>query len=152
MTRGSLMLPSPNGQALCPAWRFTRRQYQMCRLYRPGLWVLAIATLSLRLAGWAAALCWATQGSVLPVAILVALGLIKQLATGQAAKCLNLPDPPAVHAAQLVLGLCQPLVDLFHLSAVLAAARTRTVRWGHVDYEVRQPHDIRIITRRPFAS
>ena len=153
MTRGSLMLPSPNGQALAPAWRFARRQYQMCRLYRPWLWALALATPGLRLAGWAAALWLAFLGAgLVPIAALAALGLIKQFVVGKAARRLNLPDPPAVRAAQLALGLCQPVADLFHASAVLAAARTRTVRWGHVDYEVRRTDDIRILKRRPFSS
>lgn len=153
MTRGSLMLPSLNRQSLIPAWRFARRQYQMCRLYRPWLWLLALATPGLRLAGWAAAFGWACQGAgLLPVAALAALGLIKQFVVGEAARRLNLPDQPAVRAAQLALGLCQPLVDLFHVSAVLGAARTRTVRWGHVDYDVRRPDDIRIAARRPFSS
>lgn len=153
MTRGSLMLPTPNRQTLCPAWCFVRRQYQMCRLYRPWLWTLALATPSLRLVGWAAALWLAlVGGGPIPLATLAGLGLIKQAAVGEAGRRLSLPDRPAVCAAQLVLGLCQPVVDLFHASAVLAAARTRIVSWNHVDYDVRQPDNIRVMKRRPIST
>jgi len=34
-------VPTPLGGSLLSLWRFARRQYQLVRLYRPGVWLLA---------------------------------------------------------------------------------------------------------------
>lgn len=151
LTRGALLVPSPNAAGLVPAWRFGRRQYQICRIYRPGLWLLAAASIGLRLLAWIAAVLATLAGLGFGWAILVlaGLGVVKQALVGEVARRVGLPDPPGVRWAQLALGLLQPFVDLFHLSMVLSAAWTRRVVWGHVAYEVAGPDAIRVKERRP---
>jgi hypothetical protein len=147
-------VPSPGDAKLVAAWRFARRQYQICRIYRPRLWLLAAAAISLRLVAWIAALSLLGQGELYAWAILAlaGLGLLKQALVGEIARRVGLPDPVGVRAAQLALGLLQPLVDLFHISVVLAAAWTRRVDWGHVTYEVAGPDAIRVKERRPLNA
>lgn len=157
VTRGMLFVASPTGQSCAPAWRFARRQYQICHIYRPWLWRLALFTIGLRLTAWAAAVTllltrpdaegWALAALVL----LSGLGLAKQFAVGRVARRVGLPDPASVRLGQLALGIAQPLVDLFHFSVILAAGWTRTVRWGHVTYEIKGPNRIRVTRREPFS-
>lgn len=154
LTRGALLVPSPGDAGLAAAWRFARRQYQICRIYRPGLWLLAAVSIGLRLLAWIVALCMllAGQGFAWAILVLAGLGVLKQALIGAVAHRVGLPDPPGVRMMQLLLGLLQPLVDLFHLSVVLSAAWTSRVDWGHVTYDVEGPDAIRIRKRRPFTA
>jgi len=150
-TRGSLMVPSPNGQALGAAWHFARRQYQMCWIYRPVLWAIGLVSVGFRLAGWGAALWMELQTAEdLALPVLMLLGGLKPYLIGELARRLGLPDPWRVRVAQVALGLLQPLADLFHLSIIVAACPARRVRWGHVTYRVRGPDDILVGAREPF--
>ncbi len=154
LTRGALLVPSPGDAGLVSAWRFARRQYQIGRIYRPGLWLLALVSIALRLLAWGAAL-WMLLGEpsfALPVLLLAGLGVLKQALIGEVGRRVGLPDPAGVRAVQLLLGLLQPAVDLFHISVVLSAAWTSRVDWGHVNYDVEGPDAIRIRKRRPFTA
>jgi cellulose synthase/poly-beta-1,6-N-acetylglucosamine synthase-like glycosyltransferase len=153
LTRGALLVPSPNGQRLGAAWRFGRRQYQIGHLYRPWLWRLAVVAVNLRLLAWVAIIHQAMtgQGMLWAAAALCGLGVLKQALVGEVARRLDMADPPATRLVQLALGLAQPLVDLFHSSVVLAAATTRRIVWGHVVYDVSGPYEIKIKERRPFS-
>ncbi|WP_454917642.1 glycosyltransferase [Xanthobacter sediminis] len=162
VTRGALYIASPSDLGLIPAWRFARRQYQICHIYRPWLWRLALAIIGLRLAAWAAAgtaLATGTPATGSPLAGWAAgalaglslLGLLKQYLVGVIAARVGLPDPASVRLGQLLLGIVQPVADAFHFSVILAAAWTGTVRWGHVTYDVRGPDRIRVKRRRPFT-
>jgi len=153
-TRASLLVPSPNEQRLGPAWSFVRRQYQMCRIYRPALWGLAFGIVSLRMAGWGAAvlLALADGMAVLAVCLLAGLGGLKQYWTGELARRLGLADPWSVRLVQMALGVCQPVPDLFHLSAIAAAGWARVVRWGHITYRVAGPARIQVHARRSYSD
>ncbi len=154
LTRGALLVPSPGDAKLVPAWRFARRQYQICKIYRPRLWLLAAFSIGLRLAAWIAALSMLGQGPLFAWAILAlaGLGILKQALVGEIARRVGLPDPFGVRVVQLMLGLLQPLVDLFHLAVVLPAAWTRRVDWSHVTYDVAGPDAIRVKERRPLNA
>jgi len=154
LTRGSLLVPSPTALDLPSAWRFGVRQYRIGHIYRPWLWRLAVVAVNLRLAGWVAAI-WqvaATGEYIWMLAGLVGLAVLKQYLVGEIGRRLDMPDPTEVRAGQLLLGLVQPLVDLFHSSIVFAAARTHRVRWGHVLYEVAGPNAITVKERLPFPA
>lgn len=153
VTRASLLIASPTRLSLAAAWRFARRQYQICRIYRPYLWWLAALTINMRLAAWIFALLLFNDDGRFGWALLALAGLsmAKQFLVGDIGRRLGLPDPASVRAVQLALGLLQPIPDLFHSTVILAAARTRFVRWGHVTYEVKGPYDIRVRERRAFT-
>lgn len=157
VTRGALLVASPCDLSLGPAWRFARRQYQMIHIYRPWLWRFALLVIGVRLGAWAAAgTALATAGPLAGCAVpalagLSLLGLLKQYLVGLMAARAGLPDPASVRLGQLLLGIVQPAADAFHFSAILGAAWTGTVRWGHVTYDVRGPDRIRVKRRRPFS-
>ena len=152
-THVSLLVPSPNAQSLVSAWRFARRQYQMCRIYRPALWRFGLCVVGLRLAGWSAAL-WFTvtqqAAGVWVLALLTVLGMLKQWGVGAVARRADMPDRWSVRVVQILLGGLQPVVDAFHLSVIVGAAWMRRVRWGHVTYRVRGPENIEIQSRQTF--
>src|SRR5437868_6270189 len=66
LTRRAIRPPTPLGGNFRDVWRFARRQYQLIRLYRPGLWCFAAFVVTTDLAariallsnafGWSAAL------------------------------------------------------------------------------------------------
>ncbi|MGR7996288.1 MULTISPECIES: glycosyltransferase [unclassified Xanthobacter] len=153
VTRGALFIASPSDARLGPAWRFARRQYQICHIYRPWLWRLALTLIGTRLLAWIAATALLGMGHPFGVAIvlLCGLGLAKQYLVARVADRVGIADPAAVRLGQLALGVIQPVTDVFHASVILAAVWTRHVRWGHVLYEVQAPDRIRVKERRPFT-
>lgn len=153
LVRGALLVPSPTTPRLVDGWRFGRRQYQICHLYRPWLWRIAALLIHLRLLGVAAALAGGLGTfDLAALAAFATLGLVKQLLVAETARRVGLDDPAGVRLAQAALGVVQPVVDLFHASLILGAAVTRVVSWGHVTYAVDGPHAIRVVRRAPFAA
>lgn len=154
LTRGALLLPTPNSHGLASGWRFGRRQYQMIRLYRPGLWWLASGFITLRLGAWAAVPILAGLNSALAaqgLAGLLLLALAKLWVVDAVGARLGFREATGKRVPLYALGgPLQAGVDAFHLSMILAAARPREIVWGHVRYEAITPHQIRISARRPW--
>jgi hypothetical protein len=153
LTRGALLVDSPTSLDLPGAWRFAVRQYRIGHIYRPGLWLLAAVAVNVRLAAWLAAIWAAISGGPFAwgLAVLAALAVVKQYLVSEVGRRLDMPDPLSIKAVQLLLGLLQPLVDAFHSCALLAAGSTRRLKWGHVTYEIRGPHDVKVRERQPFS-
>lgn len=154
LTRGALLIASPGALNVSEAWRFSVRQYRIGHIYRPWLWRLALFTVNVRLAAWIVVLFHlVTVGTFAwAAAALAALAVLKQHLVGEIARRLGMPDPPGVRIVQLLLGLLQPLVDLFHAGVIIAAAWTRRVTWGHVVYEISGPYSIVVKERLPFPA
>ncbi|GLK75466.1 hypothetical protein GCM10008171_07200 [Methylopila jiangsuensis] len=153
LTRGSLLAPTPASHDVLEAWSFGRRQHQICHIYRPKLWWLALLTIASRLGAFAvgAVVVPGAEGAA-AVTVICALSALRQALVGDVGRKLGMPDSVSVRAVQIALGAAQPLVDLFHISVILGAAWTRRVSWGHVDYAVRGRRDIRVAARRSFES
>ena len=153
LTRGALLVPSPNDQTLAQAWRFGRRQYFIGRVYRPALWRLALVIIAARLLAWVVAL-WNLPALFGQIALVALLGLAaaKLLVVDRIAARLDLGEPLAARVRQFLIGLAQPAVDVFHLSMIFGAALTRRVRWGHVDYDVDGPDEVRVAERRHWPA
>ena len=97
LTRRALLVPTPQGGDVGSVWRFGRRQYQIIHTYRPILWWLAFATLTLRLGTWG--LLLAHSGSApsrVGLAAMIGLSLGGFLVQLQVARRLGFPDPPGV--------------------------------------------------------
>ncbi len=155
LTRGALLVPSPAALGLAAAWRFGVRQYRIGHIYRPWLWRLALLAVNLRLAAWVVVLFLAATGDTFAIMAAFALAgfaVLKQYLVGEVARRLDMPDPAPVRRVQLLLGLAQVLVDLFHASVVIAAASTRRITWGHVVYEISGPYSIAVKERLPFPA
>jgi hypothetical protein len=149
LTRRALLVPTPSKYSLAAAWRFGRRQYQIIRVYRPQLWWLAFLTLSARLSAWVALLInmekwWAP----LAIGVLMGFALVAVVIQALVGQRLGMTDPLGVSLRQAALGVCKPLIELFHWSLVLAAGDTRTIRWGHLTYRVFGPEQIAVMRRK----
>ncbi len=153
LTRGGLLVDSPTALDLAGAWRFTVRQYRIGHIYRPWLWLMGVLAVNLRLVAWIVAISLFLTGSGLgwAVASLAGLAVAKQYLVAEMARRLDMPDPPSVRAVQLALGLLQPLVDMFHAGALIAAISTRYVKWGHLTYEIEGPYAVKVRERQPFS-
>jgi len=151
LTRRALLVPTPAADGVAALWRFGRRQYQIIRVYRPGLWWLALLAVSARLAAWGVLVMhledrWAR----LAIGALLGAALLAAALQALAGRRLGFPEPPAVRLAQLALCAGKPLVDLFHWTLVLAASDARSIRWGHLTYRVSGPARIAVSRRRPW--
>jgi hypothetical protein len=149
--RRVLRVPSPLSYGVSGAWHFGHRQYQLVRIYRPQLWLLAFATVTLQLVCWGA-IAWSLGQPLAGVAVLMLLGLalVKPMILDLIGQRLGHRDQAATLPLQLLLCIAKPFVDVFHWSMIIAAARVRSVSWGHVTYRVRGPTDIAVVSRRPW--
>lgn len=154
VTRRELLVPTPATHDLAGAWSFACRQYRIVHIYRPWLWRLAAATIAVRLAAWAIILAGMVDGGMMAWAALAmaTLAVAKPFAASLIGRRLGLPDRPTSVALQMVLGLVQPLVDLFHASIIAGAAVTGRIVWGHVAYRIAGPYAIAVEGRTPIAG
>jgi hypothetical protein len=146
-TERRLLVPTPLATSLAQTWAFGRRQYQVIRICRPALYLLALGCMLTRVAAWGV-LAAGMAGSGFAAAMIV-LGLATYAGQQLSASRLGLADGGATMAGQLALSLALPLVDLMHASMILGALQ-RHVRWGHVTYKAAGADDITVIERRPW--
>jgi cellulose synthase/poly-beta-1,6-N-acetylglucosamine synthase-like glycosyltransferase len=152
LTPRALLVKTPVSFDLIQAWRFGRRQYQIMHLHRPVLWAIALLILTTRLVAWGVVIAYLGTSLVAQVGAVLLIGLAASKLTvrRRIGARLGLYDPVDVRAAQLALAVFEPVVDLFHWSIVLAAARTRRICWGHLTYEARGPYDVTVVKRTPW--
>jgi len=151
LTRRALLVPTPMNGGLVSVWNFARRQYQICRIYVPSLWWLALGTLSTRLVAWGLLLAYIDRVEArLAIGALTAMSVTGCIVQARVALRLGIPDAPAAHFVQCLLAVFKPVVDLFHWTAVVAAFASGIVRWSHVTYRVRGPIDVIVRTRDPW--
>jgi hypothetical protein len=154
LTRRAIRPPTPLAGNLCDVWRFARRQYQLIRLYRPGLWCFAafvvttdltarIALLS-NVLGWAAAL-----PAILALVCLGSIAAEIRLAIGRK---LGVPDGIGFRLAQHLLVWTILPAPMFHASVIWGGAITSPVVWRHVRYDVDKTGQVIDIARRPYSE
>jgi len=149
LMRRALLLPTHLRSDCAGAWQFGRRQAQIVRIYRPGLWWLTLGSISARPAAWILIVSELPK-SDLPLAVAAALlilslaGALVQQAISRQISCV---DSPFTIIGQMFLAVLRPVVDLFFLSMILAAWRTDSVSWRHVTYTVEGPLAVRVACR-----
>lgn len=151
LTRRALLVPTPTDGGLVSVWKFARRQYQICRIYVPSLWWLALGTLSTRLVAWGLLLAYIDRMEArLAIGALTAMAVTGCIIQARVALRLGFPDAPIAHSVQCLLAVFKPVVDLFHWTAVVTAFASGVVRWSHVTYRVSGPTDVIVRTRDPW--
>lgn len=154
LTRRLLRVPSRPPDTFFAAWKFGHRQYQIIHVYRPGLWWLALVSLTLRLSAWI--LVFATFSSLMQLILLVLVVLLIDLMAlwlqQVAARRLDLADAKPVQRVQRLVTLAEPLLTGLHWSMVMAAGWTRIIRWGHVQYKVDGPDAVEVLARTPWNA
>ena len=155
LTRRLLRVPTPPHKDIASAWNFGQRQYQIIHIYRPGLWALALGTLSIRLLAWTTILASFVDNAPTTTPVLLVLAILS-LATvalqQQAAGRLGLRDNLHCYLGQMACALLKPLIDLFHWTLVAAAWRTYNLRWGHVHYQIKAQNCIQITDRISWTT
>ncbi|MBW8269707.1 glycosyltransferase [Caldovatus aquaticus] len=154
LTRRALLLPTPTEGSARAVFAFMRRQLQLIRLYRPGWWWGAAVAVHAALASWAWLAALAIAGSAPALALLAAVsacGAVRWRAMAAVGCRIGVADPPGGRAALLALALLPPLPEGFLCALLWASARTRRIRWRHVEYEVRGPDDVRVARRFAHA-
>ena len=154
LSRRLLRVSSPCYDNLVSAWKFGRRQYQIIHLYRPGLWRLAMATLTIRLCSWILLFVGIGCFPRFMIALfpLLLLSVTVTVLQQKIAHRLGLSDKLSVMGGQLTISLLEPLTTLIHWSMIAAASYTKTIRWGHICYKTKKNNDILVIARVPWKN
>ena len=149
LTRRAVLLPTPPEGGDREAIAFKRRQLQIVHVYVPRLWAwlgavlhaeaLALPLLLMALAGDRVAAGF--------VAALVALGLLRALLHDHVTRAIGVTEGGAARLAQILLGACVPACAPAVAALFWTSARTRVIRWRHVEYEVLGPEDVRVLRR-----
>jgi hypothetical protein len=154
LTRRAIRPPTPLAGNVRDVWRFARRQYQLIRIYRPGLWCFAAFVVTTDLAaritllstvlGWTAA--WPT---ILILACLGSTATEIRLAIGRR---LGVTDGIGFHLAQHLLAWTIFPAAMFHASVIWGGAVRSPVVWRHVRYVVDKAGHVIDVARRPYSD
>src|SRR5262249_22686784 len=135
-------------------WRFARRQYQLIRLYRSGLWRFAgfVVTTDVVARIVLLATMTASSAAVAAIVITAALGSATveiRLAIGRK---LGVRDGIGFVGLQHLLVWAILPVPSFHASVIWSSIVTSPVVWRHVRYLVDRNGQVNGVFRRPYAS
>jgi hypothetical protein len=154
LTRRAVRPATPLTGSLRDLWRFGRRQYQLIRLYRPGLWSFAAFTVSTDLI--ARALLFSTLGARGPApAVLLVLGSVGSIVTEirmAIGKKLGTADGIGFRLAQHLLAWTILLPATFHASVIWGGFVTSPVLWAHIRYIVDKTGRVIEVARQPHSD
>ncbi len=150
LTRGAILVPTPAEGNDAAQWHFMRRQCQIIRTCRPGLWGQTTQGALALLMGWATAVALLPDPAALAgLLALSAAGLLRAVCQHAMAARIGAPDEARGLLAQCLIGLLPPLADGFMAVLCLSTLRTRRIRWRHVEYEVHGPFAVQVRRRFP---
>ena len=122
---------------------------QIVHVYVPSLWAgrgvalhaeaLALPVALLGLAGDAVAI-----GFVLAVS---AVGLARAALHDRVTQAIGIREGMVARGVQLLLGLLAPVTAPAVAALFWTSARTRVIRWRHIEYEVLGPEQVRVLRR-----
>jgi hypothetical protein len=154
LTRRAIRPPTPLAGNLRDVWRFARRQYQLIRLYRPGLWCFAAfvvnTDLAARIALLSKVLGW--RPALPAILVVVCLGSIATEIRLTIGRKLGVTDGIGFHLAQHLLGWTILAGPMFHASVIWGGAVTSPVIWRHVRYVVDNTGQVIDVARRPYSD
>jgi cellulose synthase/poly-beta-1,6-N-acetylglucosamine synthase-like glycosyltransferase len=154
LTRRAIRPPTPIGGSIGDLWRFGRRQYQLIRLYRRGLWRFAAFVVTTDLVARIVLLSALTASRVALAALLVlcALGLIATEIRLAISRTLGATDGIGLRLAQHLLVWTILPAAVFHASVIWGGALTSPVVWRHVRYVVDKTGRVIDVSRRPYSD
>ena len=149
LTRRAVLLPTPPEGGDREAIAFKTRQLQIVHVYVPSLWAwlgvalhaeaLALPVALFGLAGDAVAI-----GFVLAVS---AVGLARAALHDRVTQAIGIREGMVARGVQLLLGLLAPVTAPAVAALFWTSARTRVIRWRHIEYEVLGPERVRVLRR-----
>lgn len=154
LTRRAVRPPTPLGGSFYDLWRFGRRQYQLIRLYRRGLWCFAalVVTTDLiaRLVVLSALAAWGpAMAAVLVVGCAGSVAIELRIAIG---KKLGAADTIGFRLTQHLLAWAILPFPAFHASAIWGGFITSPVLWAHIRYVVDNTGQVIAVARRPHSD
>jgi Glycosyl transferase family 21 len=153
LTRRAVRPLTPLGGSLRNLWRFGRRQYQLIRLYRRGLWRFAAFVVTTDLAARAILLlAVAARGraflALLVIAVLGSIAAEIRLAIG---KKLGAADRIGFRLVQHLFAWTIVPVAAFHASVIWGGFVTSPVVWADVRYIVDKSGRVIDAVGRPYS-
>jgi hypothetical protein len=141
LTRRAVRVASPLGGRFRDLWRFGRRQYQLIRLYRPGLWSYAAfvvtGDLVARLVLVSSLIAAGISGPALPAILVVAgLGSVATEIRGAIGGRLGVQDGIGFRLSQHVLAWTLLPAPAIHASVIWGGLAASRVVWAHIRYAV----------------
>jgi hypothetical protein len=128
---------------------------QIVHVYVPSLW----AWLGLALHAEALVLPLALVGlggnglALGFVGAVSAVGVARALLHDRVTRAVGIQERLPARAAQVALGALAPITAPAVVALFWTSARTRVIRWRHVEYEVRGPENVRVLRRhQPGAA
>jgi hypothetical protein len=154
LTRRAIRPATPLDGDFRDLWRFGRRQYQLIRLYRPGLWAFAAFVITTDLvARLVLVSALAARGPGLTIIfVLACLGSIAteiRLGIGRKLDC---ADGIGFRLAQHLLVWTILPAPVFHASVIWGGFVTSPVVWRHVRYIVDKTGQVVDVTRGPYSD
>jgi hypothetical protein len=144
-----VLLPTPPEGGDREALAFKTRQLQIVHVYVPSLWVwLGVALHAEALALPLALLGMA--GDAVAIGLLAAVattGLLRAVLHDRVTRAIGIREGWAARGAQLALGALAPLTAPAAAALFWTSARTRVIRWRHIEYEVLGPEEVRVLRR-----
>ncbi len=155
LTRRAVLLPTPPEGGDREAIAFKTRQLQIVHVYVPSLWVwLGVALHAEALVLPLALLGLGGSGLALGfVGAVGAVGVARAVLHDRVTRAVGIHERLPARAAQVALGALAPLTAPAVVALFWTSARTRVIRWRHIEYEVRGPEDVRVLRRhKPGAA
>src|SRR5215469_7027264 len=154
LTRRAIRPPTPIDGSLGDLWRFARRQYQLIRLYRSGLWRFAAFVVTTDLIARIAVLSSLvhTRAALIAIIVLACLGSIATEIRLAISRKLGISDGIGFRASQHLLAWTLLSGPLFHASVIWGGIVTSPVVWRHVRYLVNRTGQVTGVARRPHPS
>jgi cellulose synthase/poly-beta-1,6-N-acetylglucosamine synthase-like glycosyltransferase len=154
LTRRAVRPATPLSGSFRDLWRFGRRQYQLIRLYRPGLWSFAAFVVSTDLITRIFLLAYLTSwkpglAAVSVVALLGSIATEIRLAIG---KKLGATDVIGFRLSQHILAWTILPAVAFHASVIWGGLVTSPVRWAHICYIVDRTGKVIDVARQPYSD
>jgi cellulose synthase/poly-beta-1,6-N-acetylglucosamine synthase-like glycosyltransferase len=152
LTRRAIRPPTPLGGSIRDLWRFGRRQYQLIRLYRRGLWRFAALVVTTDLVARlvllsAVAVSGVALAAIVAIAALGSIAAEIRLAIG---KRLDAADGTGFRLGQHLLVWTILPAPAFHASVIWGGFVTTPVVWRHIRYLVDRTGRVIDVARRPY--
>jgi cellulose synthase/poly-beta-1,6-N-acetylglucosamine synthase-like glycosyltransferase len=154
LTRRAIRPPTPVSGSIGDLWRFGRRQYQLIRLYRRGLWrfVAFIVTTDLVARIVLLSALTVSRAALAALLVLCALGLIAIEIRLAISRRLGVADGIGLRLVQHLLVWTILLAPVFHASVIWGGALISPVVWRHVRYVVDKTGRVVGVSRRPYSD
>jgi hypothetical protein len=149
LTRRAVLLPTPPEGGDREAIAFKTRQLQIVHVYVPPLWVwLGVVVHAEVLVLPLALVALAGDGVALGVVGAVgAVGVARALLHDRVTRAVGIREGLPARAVQVALGALAPLTAPAVAVLFWTSARTRVIRWRHIEYQVLGPEDVRVLRR-----